>query len=71
MSRALRWIALGVACLALIGTAAIAWVKLSPRTTPAGQPPLTFLDEVSFGQLRAVFNAAADRTRVLAILSPT
>ena len=71
MKRPLRRIALAMAAIALVGAATIAWVKLAPRPTPAGQPPLASLDEKSFGRLLEAFNASADRTRVLAILSPT
>ena len=71
MSRNLRRAGVLAASLVILGTATIAWVKLAPRPTPAGQAALTSLDEKSFGQLRETFNASADRTRVLAILSPT
>lgn len=71
MRPTLRRIAVASSALLVIGAATIAWVKLAPRPTPAGQAPLASLDEKSFGQLREAFNASADRTRVLAILSPT
>ncbi|MBL8113472.1 MAG: hypothetical protein JNK60_11340 [Acidobacteria bacterium] len=67
----LRRIALASSALLVIGAAMIGWLKLAPRPTPAGQAPLATLDEKNFGQLRDAFNASADRTRVLAILSPT
>jgi hypothetical protein len=71
MRPALRRIAIASSVLLVIGAATIAWVKLAPRPTPAGQAALASLDEKTFGQLRDAFNASADRTRVLAILSPT
>jgi hypothetical protein len=71
MSRALRRIALASASLIVIGAVTIAWIKLAPRPTPLGQAPLASLSDENFGQLRDAFNASADRTRVVAILSPT
>ena len=71
MRPTLRRIAAGASALLVIGAATIAWVKLAPRPTPTGQAPLARLDEKTFGQLRDAFDASADRTRVLAILSPT
>lgn len=71
MRRPLRWAAATTVSLVVIGAAAIAWVKLAPRPTPLGQAALATLDEKSFGQLRDVFNASADRVRVVALLSPT
>ncbi len=38
--------------------------------TPPPQPPLVVLSD-SLGEVRAAFNAAADRPRVLLMLSPT
>jgi hypothetical protein len=71
MRRSLRWAAFVSVSLVVIGAATIAWVKLGPRPTPGGQAPLARLDEKSFGQLRDVFNASANRTRIIALLSPT
>lgn len=71
MRRSLRWAAFALVSLVVIGAAAIAWIKLAPRPTPAGQAPLATLDEKTFGQLREAFNASSDRTRVVALLSPT
>lgn len=39
--------------------------------TPPPQPPLAMITAESLGDFQAAFNAAADRTRVLALLSPT
>ncbi len=38
---------------------------------PAFQPPLAALDDSTFWELRDLFNASGDRTRLLAVLSPT
>jgi hypothetical protein len=61
--------ALGV--LLLGGVAALAYHRFGPRRVPAGQPPLARLTAAGTGPLRAAFNDAADRTRVLVMLSPT
>jgi hypothetical protein len=39
--------------------------------TPPGQPPLETLDVDNLGLLQEVFNAGADRLRVILMLSPT
>lgn len=51
--------------------AGYAWLKFAPRPTPKGQFPLTVLTETSFATLREAFNGSVDRTRVVALLSPT
>jgi hypothetical protein len=38
--------------------------------TPAGQPPLDVLDFDTFDELKAAFNDAADRTRMIVMVSP-
>jgi hypothetical protein len=38
------------------------------RRPPAGQPPLAAMD---LGKLRADFNGASDRARLILLLSPT
>lgn len=59
--------------LAVAGAAGawLLWLKLAPRSTPAGQPALSRLDAASLQTLRDAFNAAAGQTRVLVLLSPT
>jgi len=52
----------------LILTAAAAYYALVPGRAPAGQPPLSELDTLSFDQQ---FKAASASTRVLVMLSPT
>jgi len=67
--RAVR-IASVVALLAAGGTLAfVAWLKLAPRVTPRGQPPLTSIE--SSGEIRDAFNARSETTTILALLSPT
>ena len=61
-------IGIGIAA-ALVVVAAT--YKLSTRRTPAGQPPLVYLNNQNIEELRSAFNAAADQTRVLAMVSPT
>ena len=62
-------VGIGVALAALVVVAAS--YKFGPRQTPPGQPPLVYLNNQNLEELRAAFNAAADQTRVLAMLSPT
>jgi hypothetical protein len=62
-------IGIGIVAVALVGVAAS--YKFSTRQTPPGQPPLAYLNNQNLEELRAAFNAAADQTRVLAMLSPT
>ncbi len=61
-----------VAVVVLVGGALLAvyaWERFSARKTPEGQPPLVSLTDTN--ELREAFNAASDRTRILALLSPT
>ena len=44
---------------------------LHPGDAPAGQKTVTKLGAENFDQLRASFNAARGRTRIIAMLSPT
>jgi hypothetical protein len=65
---------LGAGVLLATLTAAATYVgyeKWGPRHTPAGQPALTSLTPDDIEPLRSSFNAAADETRVLALLSTT
>ena len=43
----------------------------APPVAPQGQRPFEVLDARNFDHSREVFNAHSDRTRVLALLSPT
>jgi hypothetical protein len=40
-------------------------------SSPRGQPPLTSLTPMNFDQFRHAFNGAADRARLVLLLSPT
>jgi len=40
-------------------------------SSPSGQPPLTSLTPMNFDQFKQAFNGAADRTRLVLLLSPT
>jgi hypothetical protein len=41
------------------------------KGTPPGQPPLASLTPDNFGNFRQEFNSAADRARLVLLLSPT
>lgn len=69
MTRVNRLLVLTVVIATIVG--ALAWVQYGPRQTPAGQPPLAYLDPSSLQALKADFNRASGETRVLVLLSPT
>jgi hypothetical protein len=52
---------------ALVFTAAL-WLAACSHRVPAGQEPLAVMD---LAALRADFNRAADRPRLILLLSPT
>ena len=69
-----RWLAIagcGLAVLVLLGVAAGAWLKWSPRSVPSGQPALAHLGADSLPSFRRAFNDGAGEVRILAMLSPT
>jgi hypothetical protein len=47
------------------------WYYWGSSRTPSGQPPLTSLTPSNLGQFQRVFNDAADRIRLVLLLSPT
>jgi hypothetical protein len=47
------------------------WYYWGSSRTPPGQPPLTSLTPGNLDQFRRVFNDAADRIRLVLLLSPT
>jgi len=59
-----------LAIAAIVGAGA-AWLRYSPRRTPAGQPALSRLDAPALPAFRDAFNASAGSTRVIVLLSPT
>jgi hypothetical protein len=68
--------ALVAAAIALLSIAAVAgaglvWFKHPPRRTPSGQPALSRLDAPTLPAFREAFNARADDTRIVVLLSPT
>jgi len=40
-------------------------------SSPGGQPPLTSLTPINLDQFKQAFNGAADRARLVLLLSPT
>jgi hypothetical protein len=54
--------------LAAAVLAAAVWYGFFGHQTPSGQPALAAMD---LAALRADFNRAADRTRLIVLLSPT
>lgn len=63
---------IALAVVLLAGTTWIVYRQMAPRRTPAGQPPLAYLDDASgIERLREAFNGASASTRVMALLSPT
>ena len=69
--RALKALLVAALAIVLVGVSLFAWVKLAPRKVPAGQPPLLTLGPDSLPGFRDTFNAAENRARILALLSPT
>jgi hypothetical protein len=59
-----------LACAALI-LGGLLYYFYGGGTPPAGQHELIRLDPANFAQLRQEFNAAGDRVRLIALLSPT
>jgi hypothetical protein len=49
---------------------ALLWHQ-SVQSVPEGQPPLVTLDASGLEALRADFNQAADRVRIIVLLAPT
>lgn len=60
-----------LATLAIAAGGVAAYVKLAPRRTPEGQPPLLKLVDGNLAPFVEAFNANPDSTRVLVMLSPT
>ena len=47
------------------------WYYWGSSRTPRGQPPLTSLTTSNLDQFKRAFNDAADRTRLVLLVSPT
>jgi hypothetical protein len=67
----MKHVRLLVATILLLLGGGLAWLHYGSRETPAGQPPLTYLDQASLDTLKADFNRAAGGTRMIVLLSPT
>ena len=68
LNRVLLWGAATVVAGSLFAPYVIAGFDYGPRRAPRGQPALQTID---LGRLKEQFNASADQTRVLVLLSPT
>ena len=66
-----RRVAQLTAVVVIVGTGGFLYYRYAPRRVPTGQPPLSYLSRSTLADLRATFNAASDRTRLLLLLSPT
>ena len=66
-----RTLATTLLLIAAIAGAGFVWFKFAPRQTPTGQPSLSRLDAATLPAFRDAFNADADKTRVVVLLSPT
>jgi hypothetical protein len=49
----------------------VGWYLWGSRHGPRGQPPLTSLTSTNLDQFKTAFNGAADRNRLVLLLSPT
>lgn len=65
-----HWLAAGGIVIAG-GLGLVAVYLLSPGKTPPGQPSLVSLSSENLLSLKEAFNAASNRTRIIAFLSPT
>lgn len=63
-----RWF---VAVLLIAAFVALAWYAWGPSHTPNGQPPLSSLANNDISSFKDSFNDAADRVRIVLLLSPT
>ncbi len=57
--------------LALFLAFFVSWYFWGWSRTPQGQPPLTSLTSSNLDQFKREFNNAADRNRLVLLLSPT
>jgi len=63
-----KFIVLGVVAALAFG---VYWYYWGSSRTPQGQPPLTSLTPSNLDQFRKTFDDAADRTRLVLLVSPT
>jgi hypothetical protein len=59
------WFALAVVALS------VGWYLWGSQRAPRGQPPLASLTSTNLDQFKSAFNGAADRNRLVLLLSPT
>jgi len=59
------WLLLAIALLA------VGFYLWGSSSTPPGQPPLVSLNDANVSQFQQSFNAAASKTRIVLLLSPT
>ena len=59
----------GFVMLSILG--ASVWYLFGPGTAPEGQPPLLSLAPGNLSRLQSDFNAASEKIRIVAVLSPT
>ena len=71
LRRVIVTFAIALLSVAAIAGAGLAWLEYAARRTPAGQPALSRLDVATLPAFRDAFNAHADATRVVVLLSPT
>jgi len=60
-----------LALLAVAVAGGAGWYYWGPVATPEGQPPLAEITPQTLGDFGAAFNEAADKPRLVALLSPT
>jgi hypothetical protein len=65
--RAKYALSLVAAALALF----VSWYLWGWSRSPKGQPPLTLLTSTNLDEFKREFNTAADRSRLVLLLSPT
>ena len=66
-----RVVLLLLAAVTIAAASVVAYMKLAPRRTPQGQPPLVSLADGNLAPFVEAFNASPDSTRILVMLSPT
>ena len=57
--------------LVVVVALALGWYVWASRHAPRGQPPLTSLTPTKLEEFKREFNSAADRKRLVLLLSPT
>ncbi len=67
----LQWVAIAVGSAAALLAAGAIGARLFTVKAPAGQPAVVEIDASTFDTLKDRFNAASEKPRLLALLSPT